>query len=444
MALLFTLLLAVSACGLIYLLADFGKADFLHETEAAIDSETTMLSSLKNAQTNILISYINQRSKDDPAVRFRYEDEGGKLRAGTIAPMPTKIHRMAEGILRFDLDTGLDQKTYAFKIHTFGDGTRIIVARNIHAYITHTNRLWRLSALIFFLMFCVVMVSFAISFFVVSRINRIAATAQEIVETGDISQRLFIDSRWDDLSSLSQTLNGFLDKIENLMIGMREVSNNIAHDLRTPLSSLRNDIEALKGQPADDIKIDGLLADADRILAIFQALLRITNIEKGARSQHLIAVDLTVVLDDVIELYEPVAEERNIVLDRKIEGPLVIRGDRDLLFQMLANLIDNALKFAPAGSVLFLAARQAGGDITVSVQDQGQGIPDDEKAKVFHHFYRGTSSRTLSDDKPGHGLGLSLVKAIAELHQAVIDLEDTQPGLRVRIRFQPYQEFRIW
>lgn len=434
MALLFTVLLTVSALILGYFLIDFGRRDFLRETEAAIDIEISMIASLENTQGQ-LIPYIQRRSSDDQVVRFRYENEDGERMGGTIDPMPADVQKVSEGILRFDLDTLQGKKTFAAKIHTFDDGSRIVVARNVDALIASYERLKKLSWLIMGLMLSVVLVSFGISHFVVSRINRISAIAQNIVETGDLSQRLSIDSRWDDLSNLSIILNGFLDKIEDLMNGVREVSNNIAHDLRTPLSGLRNDIEELKGRAVNDAQIEALLADADRILAVFHALLRIANIEKGKRSPLVRDVDLGKIVRDVAELYEPLVEEKGVRLSIEAPAGLSIKGDSDQLFQLFANIIDNAIKFSPSNSTIRLKAGEVRDQISVIVEDEGPGIPDQEKENVFKHFYRGDSSRAA----PGNGLGLSLVRAVAEQHGARLTLEDCHPGLRVRISFQPYQ-----
>jgi signal transduction histidine kinase len=434
MALLFTVLLAVSAAILGYFLIDFGRQDFLRETEAAIDIETSILSSLENGNGEV-IDYIQRRAKDDTFIRFRYEDESGKLISGSIDPMPGKVEKIAEGILRFGLSTAAGEQIFAAKIYTFNDGSRAVVARNVHELIASYQRLKHLSWLIMSLMLVIVIVSFGISYFVVSRINRIAATAQNIVETGDMSQRLPIDSRWDDLSNLSEVLNGFLSKIEDLMNGVREVSNNIAHDLRTPLSGLRGDIEALRGQAVTDQHIDCLLTDADRILAIFQALLRITNIEKGKRSLLSDNISLKKIIHDVAELYEPLAEDADIKFQVQTNSNLSIKGDSDLLFQLFANLVDNAIKFSPRGSTIRMRLVEEDHHIVALIEDQGPGISDYEKRKVFKHFYRGDASRS----KPGNGLGLSLVRAVAEQHHAWISLEDACPGLKVRITFQPYQ-----
>ena len=435
MALLFTVLLTAAALIMGYFLIDFGRKDFLRESEAAIDTEINMITSLEKMPVHTLSDYITERSSKDTAARFRFEDEQGRLIAGTIDPMPKDITTIAEGVIGFTTNDTKAKNNFAAKIYTFSDGRRIIVARDIQDLTASYERLKGLTWLIMFLMLCVIIVSFAISHFVVSRINRIALTAQNIIHTGDLSQRMQVDSRWDDLSSLSDVLNAFLDKIESLMYGIRAVSNNIAHDLRTPLTSLRNDIEALKNKPVTPQHIDHLLGDADRLLSVFQALLRITNIEKSKRSSFLKNVDLGLVLQDVKELYEPVAEEKTIHIHCDITPNLHIRGDIDLLFQMFANILDNAIKFSPAHSTLRINATKQAGLIVVTIEDQGPGIPTHEKEQVFKHFYRGDNSRNI----PGNGLGLSLVKAIAEQHQALISLEDSLPGLRVGITFQPYQ-----
>ena len=277
----------------------------------------------------------------------------------------------------------------------------------------------------------VVLVSFIISHFVVSRINAIAQTARDIMDTGDLSQRIQIDTKWDDLSNLAQLLNRFLERNESLMDGIREVSNNIAHDLRTPLTHLRNQIEDMKSRDLKENDIDDLLAEADKILAIFNSLLRISNIEKGKRYQAFEDIELHALLSDVIELFEPVAEAKNIHLHHKKSDDIRIKGDRHLLFQLFANILSNAVKFSPQGSDVIISATAS----EVIIADRGMGIADAEKELFFQRFYGSDASRSAE----GNGLGLSLVKAIIDLHQGSIILEDNHPGLRVKVRLQPYQ-----
>jgi len=290
-------------------------------------------------------------------------------------------------------------------------------------------RFQQLSILIVVLMSLVVLVSFVISTFVVSRINTIASTAREIIDTGDLSRRISIDTNWDDLSNLAHVLNGFLGRVESLMEGIREVSNNIAHDLRTPLTHLRNQIEALKSQSITDSDLDSLLAKSDQILAIFHSLLRIANIEKSKRHQSFEDVNLSVLVQDVAELYEPVAEEKNIRLRLQQEDRPLIKGDRHLLFQMLANLLGNAIKFSPPDNEVSIKIDADKNGVSILIEDHGPGISALEKEAVFRRFYRSDASRSTE----GNGLGLSLVKVIVDLHQGSITLEDNHPGLRVRV-----------
>jgi signal transduction histidine kinase len=277
----------------------------------------------------------------------------------------------------------------------------------------------------------VVFVSFVISTFVVSRINNIASTAREIMDTGDLSRRILIDTHWDDLSNLALVLNDFLGRMELLIDGVREVSNNIAHDLRTPLTHLRNEIEGLKSRSVTDSDIDDLLNESDHILAIFQSLLRISNIENSRGHQAFEDVNLSVLLHDVIDLYDPIAEEKNIDLQLLNNYCPLIKGDRHLLFQLFANLLGNAIKFSPSNCQVFLKIVADKKGLNIFVIDQGPGISESEKEAVFRRFYRGDASRSTQ----GNGLGLSLVKAIVDLHFGTIVLEDNNPGLCVRIIF---------
>ncbi|MFO0389434.1 MAG: sensor histidine kinase [Alphaproteobacteria bacterium] len=276
------------------------------------------------------------------------------------------------------------------------------------------------------LMSLVVLVSFIISHFVVNRINTIAQTARDIIDTGDLSQRIQINTKWDDLSNLAQLLNHFLDRNEALMDGIREVSNNIAHDLRTPLTHLRNQIEDMKSRDVNENDMEDLLTEADQILVVFNSLLRISNIEKGTRYQAFEEVDLHALLGDVVELFEPVAEEKNIQVLHKKSSDITINGDRHLLFQMFANIVSNSIKFSPVGSDVIISATPS----EVIIADRGTGIADAEKELVFRRFYRSDASRSTE----GNGLGLSLAKAIIDLHQGSIALEDNHPGLRVRVK----------
>jgi signal transduction histidine kinase len=267
------------------------------------------------------------------------------------------------------------------------------------------------------------------------RIERINQTSREIM-AGDLGRRIPIDGRSDDFDQLAGNLNAMLDEIERLMEGIRHVSDNVAHDLRTPLTRLRNRLEGLRTDLQEDSPyreaIERSLADTDQLLATFGALLRIARIEAGGRTARLVAVDLAALLIDAQELYEVLAEAQGLVLRTQVSDAAKVMGDRDLLFQAVTNLLDNAIKYTPRGGSIMLDLRQADGAVELSVADDGPGIPADERDKVVQRFYRLERSRAT----PGSGLGLSLVAAVAQLHRAKLRLEDNHPGLKATLRFE--------
>ncbi|WP_200382937.1 ATP-binding protein [Thiococcus pfennigii] len=265
---------------------------------------------------------------------------------------------------------------------------------------------------------------------IVRRLEAINDTSREIME-GDLARRIPRDGSGDDFDQLAANLNRMLTRIEELMSAVRQVSDDIAHDMRTPLTRLRNRLEearAAAGDPAHRAEvIEQAVADVDGLLATFNALLRIARIEAGQSRGVSGPVDLSALLEDLGELYEPVAGERGLTLSVLPLPGVRVPGDRDLLFQALANLVDNAVKYASPGASIDLRLRLEEGTAMVIVADTGPGIPAALREKVFRRFFRADDSRAT----PGSGLGLSLVRAIAHLHGGRVTLEDNLPGLRV-------------
>ncbi|MCK5922419.1 MAG: HAMP domain-containing histidine kinase, partial [Methylococcales bacterium] len=266
------------------------------------------------------------------------------------------------------------------------------------------------------------------------RIEMINQASNEIIN-GDLSRRIYTDNTGDDFDQLSNNLNQMLDRMEELMEGVRRVSDNIAHDLRTPLARLRNHLDELKSRSrseGDTDSVDQAIQEADELLATFNALLKIARIESESQPDYLVDVDLVAVVSDAVEFYEPLAEEKMQRVKISIPpDPLIILGDRGLLSQLMANLLDNAIKYAPEQGEINVSLLPGPDYVTLAIADSGTGIPAEERSKVFQRFYRLESSRS----SPGNGLGLSLVAAVAALHAAPIRLSDNQPGLRMIIDF---------
>jgi signal transduction histidine kinase len=252
---------------------------------------------------------------------------------------------------------------------------------------------------------------------------------------GNLSERIPTRAAGDEIDQLATNLNDMMDRLQDLMEGLRQVSNDIAHDLRTPLSRLRQRLEAarLEARSVEDYEraVDQALQDADTALATFSALLRIAQVEAGMRHGSFAELDLSGLIEHLVMTYAPVAEEFGKRLSSSIAPRIRIRGDRELLAQMLVNLIENALRHTPGGSALSVTLHDNGEGPLAVVTDDGPGVPRAEREKIFRRFYRLQTSRTT----PGSGLGLALVAAVAELHQIRIRLADNRPGLKVMLQF---------
>jgi signal transduction histidine kinase len=269
-------------------------------------------------------------------------------------------------------------------------------------------------------------------------VHRINQTTAAIIG-GDYSRRLVRHGGENEFDMLAQTVNRMLDQIQNLIHGISDVSNAIAHDLRTPLTELRAKLEVLSlGRPPMEetyAEIDTAMADVDRVISIFNALLRLAEIDNGARRAGFVAVDIVKVAHDAVEFYQPLAELKGLALIFSANGQAITLGDPLLLAQAIGNLIDNALKYARTEvEVEVLKTPQAPNEaFAIAVSDDGPGVPDAEKSKVVDRFYRGDSSRGT----PGIGLGLSLVASVVKLHGGSLMLSDAHPGLRASLLMVP-------
>ncbi|HEY2048756.1 MAG TPA: ATP-binding protein [Caulobacteraceae bacterium] len=274
---------------------------------------------------------------------------------------------------------------------------------------------------------------YALSHGVHRRLAAMTGAAEAIID-GDLARRIPLSGSDDDLDAMASTFNRMLERIAALMESLRQVSNDIAHDLRTPLTRLRQRLEASRLNPGEGEQgeaIAGAIEDVDAILETFAALLRIAQIEGGARRAGFRPLDLSVVVGTVVDAFTPSAEDAGQRLMLCAASDVLIEGDAELLTQMTANLVENALRHAGGNAQILVEVRRQGPHAEVVVSDDGPGVPETERERILDRFYRLERSRST----PGNGLGLALVVAVVRLHGATLRLEDAAPGLRVRVSF---------
>jgi signal transduction histidine kinase len=320
-------------------------------------------------------------------------------------------------------------------IETLPDGYRLLVGKDIDdldqfAKAIHAALAWSV-ALIFVLAGAV---SISVTRRTVGRIEAINATSRAIMESGPGS-RIPLRGTRDEWDQLAENLNTMLDRIEALMGEVKQVTDNVAHDLRTPLARIRGRLEKAYGRrrdaDQDQSLISETMADLDSVLRMFSSLTRISQIETSDRTSAFRKVNLAEIASEVAELFDAAAEEGGGHLDTVGEQRVLVTGDRDLLFDATANLVDNAIKHGREAGQVTVGVNQSDGHAVISVADDGPGIPADEFQNIFKRFYRLERSRCT----PGNGLGLSLVSAVARLHGARIEMTDNQPGLKVLLHF---------
>jgi len=262
------------------------------------------------------------------------------------------------------------------------------------------------------------------------RIEAVSGAARQVM-AGDLSKRIAVRGTRDDFDRLGETLNLMLGRIEASLKSVHRVSDSVVHELRTPLARLQATLRELEADPArNEAMLGDAVAEADRLQTIFEAVLRISRIEAARYAGETSAVDLSALLADAAEYYQPEAEERGQILATDVAAGLCIRGDRDLLFQAVLNLIDNAVKYAPRGGRILVAATERDGEVLVTVTDNGPGIAPDLREKVTERFFRAPEMAA----EPGLGLGLALVSAVVAYHESRLDFADAGPGLRVEWR----------
>ena len=408
------------------------------ETDQVIEAEITGLAEQYQRQglaglTDVIIS----RSIRGNRGLYLLTDRNRRAIAGNLDGWPS-VKAQPGNFIEFDyqrrIGGDLETRRARGRIFALMGGFNLLVARDVHERY-ETQRLltttlpWSVG-----LMLLLGLAGGALmSRNLLTRLDSINNTSHEIME-GDLSRRVPVTGSGDEFDTLATNLNGMLERIERLMHGLREVTDSVAHDLRTPLNRLRNRLEGTlmrMSESPQSAEIEAAVAETDRLIGTFNALLLIAEAEAGAVREAMAMVDMRVIVEGVAELYEPVAEEKGIKFELAPSGAVQIEGNKSLISQALANLIDNAIKYTPPGGHVRVAVEETSEGAALSVSDNGPGIPDADRGRVLDRFVRLEASR----NSPGTGLGLSLVAAVARLHDAELELADNAPGLKATLLF---------
>lgn len=357
-------------------------------------------------------------------MRYALLDAAGRLVAGQAIAAPPPIGWSS---MNFPKKSGLPDDTRAFASRT-ADGGLLIVGSDPEAIENLDERMVPLFAAAFGLIATIgVAGAFLLGRVLQRRLDTINRTAEAII-AGDLMQRMPLSGSGDEFDRLSTTLNAMLDRIGGLLGNLRQVSGDIAHDLRTPLTRLRQKLELAEAGPDAPAVLKGAMHEAieqtDDMLALFAGILGISEIEAGGAGVRMTRVDLSALVADLADSYLPSAEDSGRSLTRDIAPDIAIEGNRELLAQAAVNLLDNALRHTPAGTAIGISLAPRGDQVVLAVSDHGPGIPAADRDRVFDRFTRLESSRST----PGHGLGLSLVAAIARAHGGTATLDDNHPG----------------
>jgi signal transduction histidine kinase len=410
------------------------------QIEAAVRSEMAVLGEqVAHSGAEGLIEAVRRRSTQNPGSVYLLTNFLGRRLAGNLDALPEAAVK-GEGWIEFSYSVetfeGLEHhRARAYHLR-LPNGSVLLVGRDIEERRRFAALIRR--TLYFALGFTVLLGlvgGLLMSRNFLHRIDSITAASRSIM-AGDLSQRVPVSGSGDELDQLSVSLNQMLDQIERLMAGMKEISSNVAHDLRTPLTRLRSRVEAAlrTGEPAaQKAALEKTIEEADSLLATFNALLSIARTEAGQVLEALKPVDLRELVTDLAELFAPMAEELGGSLELAANDSILVKADRQLLAQALSNLLDNALKYGVApgrnSPEIALSLKHSADAAIIAVADRGPGIPDKDRGRVTERFVRLDRARTL----PGSGLGLSLAQAIARLHNGKLLLKDNAPGLLVEL-----------
>lgn len=414
-------------------------------TEETVLREVQELSNAMNDRGRIgLLRLISERAGDHRTdMIYAVASPTGEIIAGNLANWP--LPNTAAGWIEFDIknrgEPGRKRAAVAIILPVHDLGWLLVGHDMTDRYLLRGQILLGMIWAVSLALVIGVIGAIYMSRRVAERVEKINRTIDRIT-AGSFADRLEVTGSGDEIDRLVAKLNRMLDEIARLMLGMRQVTDNVAHDLRTPLSRLRARLELAQLEPdlpdAQAATLEQAIGEIDRLLGVFNAILTIAAAETGRARADFEPVDLSALVAEVAELYEPLAEEKGLTLELANADPVSVSGSRQLLAQLVSNLVENAVKYASPGGHVQVAAGHdlASGRPLLSVADDGPGIPADQRDKVLERFVRLEAHRGT----PGHGLGLSLVAAVARLHDADLLLDDhrpgmDQPGLRVSLRF---------
>lgn len=426
---LFTVIYLVASARLVSDIRDRVRTNI--DSLAVLDGERTF---------DDLVTVVAEESESvrDPDFIVELVDKNGKFLAGNVRGVPESSQWMTlkRSSLNFTMDRGEPNDEFLAIWKPLVKGRLLVGSDNSEV---KQMKSFLLKLLAYGLLAMSVPVVLCAIYFARQTQHRIDAFANPLarVSQGQIQARVPISGLEDDIDQLAVQVNGMLGNLQRLIENVNQSSSDIAHDLKKPVGRLRQRLDDARRKAKDRVEfqaaLDEALVDIDSITETFDALLRITQIEAGARKDRLVPVDLRVLLADVHDVYDIVAEDAGDKFSYKsdVESPASIRGDPELLVQLFANLVENAIRHCPSGTQIGLRLLESAGAYNVHVSDSGPGIPSAERENVFRRLYR--LERARSTD--GSGLGLSLVAAIAELHGAKVSLADNTPGLRVEVSF---------
>ena len=432
LALGYALVFGASAALLILVLWIAGTNILTHQVDAAIDAdEQGLAEQWRSGGAPALLGTIQSRirSNIEPDSIYLVLDPTGQVVAGNLDSWPDQVARTGQ-IYEINIKRNGQKNLARFHRYDLPAGYALLVGREVSSRVALRTLLAEVLAWSLVLIGLLSVAGAMLLKLLFRRmVSQVSQTA-DAISSGDLTRRVAISGRNDEFDRMAETINDMLDRVSRLMDGVREVSNAIAHDLRTPITRARARLEdaVTHAGSADQLRgaIERAVSDLDGITNVFHALLRISEIEAGARRSAFVQLDLRPLLDDLCDLYRAVAEERDLQLILVVPDELQTRGDRELIQQAVANLLDNAIKFSPPGGTVELEAGKRAEGVMLSVRDHGPGIPPADLAHATERFYRGEASRNT----PGFGLGLTVVRAVAQLHGGTLSLEDAAPGLR--------------